>query len=157
VHWIGWDKMCRSKSDGGLGFRDYKVFNQALLAKQGWRLVTDPNSLCARVLKARYFRNGDFMEAKCPKRASFTWRGILHGRELLRKGLIWRIGDGTKVSAWNDQWIPRAGSLRPLGREPSDDLDKVSELYCLMAWDGMRTNYGSILLKMMSLIFFRLL
>jgi hypothetical protein len=128
VHWIGWDKMCRSKSDGGLGFRDYKVFNQALLAKQGWRLVTDPNSLCARVLKARYYKNGDFMEAKCPKRASFTWRGILHGRELLRKGLIWRIGDGTKVSAWNDQWIPRAGSLRPLGREPGDELDKVSEL-----------------------------
>lgn len=88
VHWINWEKMCSSKSDGGQGFRDYEVFNQPLLAIQGRQMMTDPDSLCAHVLRARYFRNCDFMDASCPKRASFTWRGILFGRELLRAGLI---------------------------------------------------------------------
>jgi hypothetical protein len=64
--------MCQSKQRGGMGFRNHHDFNQALSAKKAWRLVTTPNSLCARVLRARYYKNGDFLEASCPKQASFT-------------------------------------------------------------------------------------
>jgi hypothetical protein len=51
----------------------FECFNQAFLAKHGWRLIANPDSLCARVLQARYYRNGDFLKATCPKQASYTW------------------------------------------------------------------------------------
>jgi hypothetical protein len=80
--------MFRSKEKGDLGFMNFECFNQAFLAKQGWRLITSPDSLCAKTLRARYYKNTNFLIASCPKRASFTWRSIIHGRDLLKKGLV---------------------------------------------------------------------
>jgi hypothetical protein len=34
VHWSAWDTLLLSKSMGGMGFQDLKLFNQALLARQ---------------------------------------------------------------------------------------------------------------------------
>lgn len=39
IHRFRWDKLCRPKSKGGMVFRDVASFKQALLAKQGWRLI----------------------------------------------------------------------------------------------------------------------
>jgi hypothetical protein len=120
--------MSVPKRGGGMGFRNFAVFNQALLAKQAWRLQTNPESLCSRVLRARYFKNGCFMSASCPKAASFTWRSILHGRELLADGLIMRVGDGEDIDVCKDNWIPRAGLKRPLGPKPNTEVAKVADL-----------------------------
>ncbi|KAK2650302.1 hypothetical protein Ddye_017791 [Dipteronia dyeriana] len=45
IHWVGASKVCLPKGCGGLGFKNLVVFNQALLAKQAWRLVKSKNSL----------------------------------------------------------------------------------------------------------------
>jgi hypothetical protein len=68
------------------------------------------------------------MSASCPNGASFTWKSILYGRGLLREGMVWRIGDGSKVNAWQDNWIPRDSVKSPLGHKPDQVVQKVEEL-----------------------------
>ena len=56
--------MCKSKLNGGMGFQNLQAFNLAGLAKQGWRLISNPNSLVAQIYKARYYLHGDVFRAK---------------------------------------------------------------------------------------------
>ena len=86
-----------------------------MLGKQCWRLLTNANSLCAKVLKGRYYPEGDFWTAKCPRSSSYTWRSIMHGKKLLQQGLLWRVGDGKQIHIYMDNWIPNVilGTLQP--------------------------------------------
>ncbi|KAA3459484.1 reverse transcriptase [Gossypium australe] len=106
IHWCEWRKLYDLKENGSLGFRNMCQFNTALLAKQGWRLIVYPDSLLARVLKAKYFPNSDFLNAQLGNLPSLTWRSIWAAKGLLRSGMGWRVGRGTEISVWDDHWIP---------------------------------------------------
>jgi len=47
---VSWEKMRKSRGDGGLGFRQLKPFHEALLEKQLAKFLTVPPSLWARVI-----------------------------------------------------------------------------------------------------------
>lgn len=95
-----------------MGFREIEKFNQFVLAKQAWRIWSNPTSLVARILRQRYFARSSFMECGVGTRPSYAWRSILHGRELLSQGLLQKIGDGTHSRVWIDNWL-MDGTPRP--------------------------------------------
>jgi len=147
IHWLRWEKLTRPKDQGGLGFRDFGLFNQAMLGKQGWRLMMRPDSLCARVLQGKYYHSSNFLAATKKRRSSATWKSIMHGREVLKKGLIYRIGPG-EIDAWGNNWIPGAGSLRPLVRLDTATANRVGELFIpgTREWDPnqLRRNFMAL-------------
>ncbi|CAL1377377.1 unnamed protein product [Linum trigynum] len=99
--------MCRSKHDGGMGFRQFEHFNQALLAKIGWRILNEPQSLLAQVYKGKYFPEGSFLSTTARSRPSWGWQSIIYGRQLLEMGLRWQVGNGQSASLLHSNGIPR--------------------------------------------------
>ncbi|XP_062175976.1 uncharacterized protein LOC133881026 [Alnus glutinosa] len=127
--WMSWSRLGVPKEKGGMGFRDLEIFNRALLAKQGWRLFKFPESLVARVMKAKYYPNGDLFSAHLGSRPSFAWRSIFQARRIVEDGLLWRIGDGETVRIWKDKWLSTPlTSPTPSSHHRLDANAKVSNL-----------------------------
>ncbi|KAL5538173.1 hypothetical protein UlMin_045972 [Ulmus minor] len=106
THWGKWVKLCQPKEDGGLNFRDLESFNKALLAKQCWKLIREPDSLIGRVLKASYFKKSCFLEAKIGSKPSYVWRIILWGKGDIEAGSKWHVGSSESFDVVKDRWIP---------------------------------------------------
>lgn len=103
---MAWGGMGKHKLEGGLGCRDLRSFNNALLAKQGWRLIKNPDTLAARIFQEKYYPSGDFLNFSLGSRPSYAWRSIWEAIPLLKEGLMWRIRDGSNIKIREDKWIP---------------------------------------------------
>ncbi|KAM2658006.1 hypothetical protein EV1_013316 [Malus domestica] len=105
--------MGYTKGEEGMGFRNLNDFNLALLAKQCWRLIHEPDALLVKVLKARYFPHVSFFEARNGGRASWIWSSLLESRELLREDAHWQVLNGHQTKLWVDKWLTETTTGHP--------------------------------------------
>ncbi|CAN0897822.1 Putative ribonuclease H protein At1g65750 [Linum grandiflorum] len=77
----------------------------ALLAKQVWRLLVNPDSLVARIYKAKYFPATELINANLGHRPSFIWRSLCEARKVIQAGYRWKQGNGQLVNVWSEAWL----------------------------------------------------
>lgn len=46
---IGLSCVYRQKNAGGMGLKDFNNFNLAMLGKQDWKMISDPNVLVTKI------------------------------------------------------------------------------------------------------------
>lgn len=120
-----WNKMTLPMKLGGLGFRDIQDFNQAMLPKIGWRIITKPDCLLAETLLSKYCHKTSFLKVTKPPTSSHGWKGILLGRDRLLKHLGKLIGDGETTNFWTVSWISPSSDLIPSGPILPQDQDLI--------------------------------
>ncbi|XP_051211644.2 uncharacterized protein [Lolium perenne] len=96
-----------------------------------------PDSLCAKILKAVYYPDGDVLSAVLGSHPSQVWRSIIEGRDALKIGLIRRIGDGRSTDAWVQNWLPRDERLRPVAPRKADAPQMIGDYihHHIAAWN----------------------
>ncbi|XP_023883410.1 uncharacterized mitochondrial protein AtMg00310-like [Quercus suber] len=115
--WLSWEKLCMPKDRGSMGFRDLKLFNLALLAKQGWRLQTNSSSLFCWVFRAKYFPPGSFMDADMGRNPFYAWRSLIAAQGVVRNGIQWQVGDGENIKVWCDKLVPKLSTYMVVSPE----------------------------------------
>jgi hypothetical protein len=91
-------------------------------------LIQNSDSMCAQLLKPKYFPNGDLLKAKTKYGISYSWRSILNGVAALKKWLVWRVGNGERINIWLDPWIPSGANRRLVNLRGQNILTRVSDL-----------------------------
>ncbi|XP_074291599.1 putative mitochondrial protein AtMg00310 [Silene latifolia] len=108
ISWCSRLFLSQPKGNGGLGIRRMKEFNQALLAKIGWRMITHPDSILSRSIGAKYglrWRDGDLIFNNGKSNSSWGWKGIVWGLQLIKPLLAWNISPSSDLSVWNTRWV----------------------------------------------------
>ena len=77
-----------------------------MLGKQGWKLMTKPNSLVAQIFKTRYYSRTSFAGATLGHNPSYAWRSIMAAKQVVIEGSRIRIGDGEQTFIGKDPWLP---------------------------------------------------
>ena len=137
IHWKKWETFCKPKALGGMGFKDLENFNEAMLAKQVWRLLVDRSSLFYRVFSVKYFPSRSIFDAKVAF-GSYAWQSIVKARNLVQTGLLWRVGNGKKINVYGDRWLPGEDSACILS--PKNGVASNWEVAKLLATRGEGWN-----------------
>ncbi|XP_074290282.1 uncharacterized protein LOC141617013 [Silene latifolia] len=113
IHWCSKNFLSLPKSVGGLGIRNVKCLNQALLAKLGWRIVSGESSLFCRIFRQKLFGSQVVLQGMTPIRGNgCSWgiRSILHGLSIVMENIGWKPGIDSRLNVWTARWV---GGERP--------------------------------------------
>lgn len=100
------------------------------------RLISQPNLLISKVLKAKYYPKDSIFSCKLSKNSSWIWQSLMSVREEFGNGIWRKVGNGRSINIWEDAWIPdnpggKITSSKTLGCE----LTKVEELISNFRWN----------------------
>jgi hypothetical protein len=78
------------------------------------------------------------LQASSGNNPSYAWRSIYQSIWVISKGSCWRIGDGSKVKVWTDNWIPSHTNFKII--TPNNDSSNIKFVKDLILPDGTGWN-----------------
>ncbi|XP_074304759.1 uncharacterized protein LOC141639570 [Silene latifolia] len=85
LSYLCWDTCCLPKEEGGLGIKDAKTWNRALLGKYVWWLANKKDRLWVRWINHVYMKGKDWTDYKAPSDCNWSWKKITHIMSLFKQ------------------------------------------------------------------------
>lgn len=111
LHLLSWDIVTTPKHMGGLGIPKLRPKNISMLTSLNWRFHHTPDSLWAKVLRAKYGRSVThlspyYYSLPITTNSSYNWKSMAHTSHICHCGTGWNIASGRSIHLWNDYCIP---------------------------------------------------
>ncbi|KHN11229.1 Putative ribonuclease H protein, partial [Glycine soja] len=139
-----WSKVCASRDMGGLGIKDIKALNNALLIKWKWLMFNQSDQLWCRILFSKYNGWRGLDQGPSKKYFSQWWSDLRlvnqHPEmEDVSKHFCWKVGRGDQIFFWEDSWVDGGAPLKEqfpeLYQIPSQRFHVVEDM-------GYFSDYG---------------
>ena len=109
VHFTDCKNLCRSIWEGGLGFPQMPVVNQALVSKQMWRVINNPSSPLSDCIIQKYSQVNLENLFNTPTGASWRRQSICKAATFIKSKLQWHIADSHSPLWWTSYCPFRRG------------------------------------------------
>lgn len=102
---IASDNISSPKCNGGLGIWKYEDTN--VLFNKGWKILSQPGSICVKLVKAIYLKNNssNLLTINEASSAFNSLKSILNQRYLLKKCLFWIFDSENCIKFCHDIWM----------------------------------------------------
>lgn len=94
---ISWDRMCQPIDLRGFKFRNSTIMNDALLVKQAWIVLQNPETFVTSTLLTKYCKDEHFLDVTAKANSSWGSKSILVGRDIILKGVDMQIWSGNST------------------------------------------------------------
>ncbi|XP_062089229.1 uncharacterized protein LOC133795785 [Humulus lupulus] len=96
---VSWKDVCRTKVDGGLGFKDIALWNLCAMGKHVWAISSKKDNLWVKWVSSVYIKRGEWWDYEPPLNAScskilvevLNWSGIMYKGHDLKGLLKWLV------------------------------------------------------------------
>jgi hypothetical protein len=104
---VGWEKICKPTSMGGLGLRDPGNLNNVMGEKIWWRWLKHPEELWAQLWRKKYTPQTlqeQLIRLEEQIQGSNIWNAAWRNHPLIQKHAFWEIQNGHLAHFWTDAW-----------------------------------------------------
>ncbi|XP_068504626.1 uncharacterized protein [Phaseolus vulgaris] len=106
ISWVRWENVCKSQEEGGLGVKDVRKFNRALLAKWKWRLMSEEKGKRKEISLSKYYSD-DGSNQGYGSQHSWWWSDLGkacdegEGEGWFHNHVAWKVGNGDKIRLYS--------------------------------------------------------
>ena len=113
---VPWVIVTRPRKEGGLGVKKLAEWNRAAALKHLWLILSEGRgSIWVEWVKVYLLRGRSLWLVSVPSKCSWVWKNLLALRHQMKALVAWRMGDGSRISFWQDPWLPCGPLLEVLG------------------------------------------
>lgn len=140
-HLVSWEKLCKPKEVGGVGFRSMGILNQAYVMKLAWQLMNDRDKLWVRIMRAKY-QCGSLLLPKVSMKVNSPsiWKSMVKIWKIVEDNTHWSVRNGQDTRFWRDRWLLGCYSLDHYLLDSIPDLEKEFKVAYYADHEGWKWN-----------------
>lgn len=101
---IDWSTVCKPVESEGMGLRNLRVWNKAILSMRMWMIISNCESLWVKWININILKGRSFWDLEKKHDLSWSWRNLVNLRPIFRNHFCTKIGNGANTFMWYDDW-----------------------------------------------------